>query len=580
MPDKQSLYHLALSYWRSGSFPIAWVLTLLVIFCTGSLVIITLLLNQWQSGFYQQLQYFNFAGFTRCLLEFLGLSAIFVFATAYQNYLKMLLQIRWRQWLTRQYLERWLSAQTYYRLNLAGLATNPEQRISEDVHLFISHSLDLALGLLRHGITLLVFSAVLWQMSGILAITVFDTDFALPGYLLWLALLYSALGTWFMLKAGRPLVARNMAQQTNEANFRACLSRIREHDECVALYKGEDAEVKTINRHLQTIVANYLSIALSTRKITFLSTGYSQLSVVFAFLAASPRYFHNDIQLGQLFEISGAYYYVHSALSYFVDSFGKFAFWKAVAHRIENFRCQMSNSRQLMPVKGKFLPAAGNSIHLKNVTVITAGNQSLIENLSIDLPLCSKLLINGATGSGKSTLLKTIAGIWPYFSGSISKPAGHSLLFLPQKPYLPPGTLRQTLLYPDLASTACDQRLETLLDLCCLGSLTGHLDRDNDWEKQLSLGEQQCLAFIRVLLQKPDWLFLDEATSSLDIPAEENLYRLLKDYLPQLGLVSVGHRDTLTKFHTVNLCLTGFGSWTISPIGPEKSHAANRSRSC
>lgn len=576
MQRKVRLTRLALSYWLSQAALPAWVLTLLVASCTCIIVVLNMLLNKWQAGFYNQLQQYNFSGFIDSLLQFGAFSGVFIVASGYQSYFRMVLEIRWRHWLTDQFIAMWLHNQTYYRLNLQRLTINPEQRISEDINLFVKNTLDLVIGLLRHTLMLIVFSVVLWQLSGLVHVTVAHSSIPVPGYLVWLALLYSTLGTWLTIRIGRPLIFRNIMQQTHEAHFRSCLARIKEHDECVALYGGESTEKLNLASQFQKIVQNYLHISKSTKLLTLVSSSYSQLSIVFAFLVASPRYFNNEIQLGQLFEISGAYWYVHSALSYIVDSFGKFALWKAVASRLDNFNSYMAEAHHAAKTTNRITLGRNNHIKLKNLTVLSSSGHLLLKDLTLDIKPQDKLLISGSLGCGKTTLLKTMAGMWPYFTGTIIKPQNKTVMFLPQKPYVPPSPLRNALFYPNVVKNLSDVKLHEVLQYCNLDRLIGHLDKNDDWGKILSLGEQQCVAFVRVILQHPDWLFLDEATSSMDEQTEHRLYALLKKIMPALTLVSVGHRETLRLYHTLHLSLEGNGAWHVAPLAQPKFKSVYR----
>lgn len=575
--DKWRLKRLSLSYWSSGGGLSAWVFTLLLTACTILIVLLNMSLNKWQVGFYNQLQQYDFSGFIDSLLQFIAIAGIYVFASGYQSYFQMSLEIRWRHWLTDKYLTLWLDNQTYYRLNLIHPAVNPDQRISEDVRLFIANTLELSVGLLRHFVMLLVFSIVLWQLSGTVTVFVLGRAVPIPGYLLWLALLYSALGTWIIVQIGKPLIGRNVLQQSNEADFRSGLIRVREADECVALYSGEPSEKQSLTIHFQKIMNNYRRIIKYTKTVTFISTAYSQLSVVLAFLIASPHYFNHELQLGHLFEISGAYWYVHSALAYIIDSFNKIALWKAVARRLDNFSFQMSDANCFNSPQGIITFTSKHHLKLKNLTVRSPANRDLLNNLTLELKPQDKFLISGPTGCGKTTLLRTIAGLWPYFTGAIVKPAA-AVVFLPQKSYTPPGFLRDTLLYSHVGENPSDQQLNELLERCNLSILIGKLDHCDDWGKILSLGEQQCLAFARAILKRPDWLFLDEATSNMDEQTEQSLYRLLTEIMPDLTMVSVGHRETLRPFHTLSLNLNGAGAWDIAALGTSRLQAIPRHR--
>ena len=571
MRVKSHLTRLALSFWVSRTSLKAWIFSFLVILCTVILVSLNLMLNRWQAGFYNQLQQYNFSGFVDTLIQFLVISGVYILISGYQVYFRLILQLRWRQSLTGRYIDRWLYKQTYYHLNILGSGIdNPAQRISEDIHLFVDNTLELFIGLLRHTVTLIAFSFVLWQLSGTISLKLSGYSLTITGYLVWAAFLYSLLGTWITLRIGRPLVTQNVVQQTVEAEFRSCLDRISEHDECIILYGGEQKEKANLSRHFQKIADNCLQIAKSSKTITLLTSAYTQVSVVFAFLMAAPRYFSHDIQLGQLFEISGAYWYVHSALSYIVDSFRKFALWKALIFRLENFSSAMAEVQYPGLSQGSITERRKPSLSVAGLTIDTLSGQPLIKNIFFDLKITDRLLITGPTGCGKTTLFRTLAGVWPNFSGKIARPADQTMMFLPQKPYFPIDSLRNILLYPHITAKLSDEQLAKTLSACKLSKLSGKLDIAGDWNKILSAGEQQCLSIARAILHQPEWLLLDEATSSLDQATEQHIYLLLRKILPAAGLVSIGHRDTLHPYHTLNLHIGKHGSWQLIPILPER----------
>ena len=568
MQPKFQLTRLALSYWTSRESLSAWTFTLLVTVCTIIIVMLNLLLNKWQAGFYNQLQQYNVAGFMDTLLQFLFISCIYVVSSGYQAYFRLILQLRWRQWLTKRYIQLWLHNRTYYHLNILGSnIDNPAQRISEDVNLFVTHTLDLILGLLRHTVTLVAFSMVLWQLSGTITVAWHGQKFIISGYMVWAAFLYSALGTWVTVRVGRPLVTQSVNQQTNEAEFRACLDRLKEHDECVVLYGGESKEQLNLMKHFQKIALNCLHIATSTKTLTLLSAAYSQGSVVFAFLVAAPRYFNNEIQLGQLFEISGAYWYVHSALSYIIDSYNKVALWKALTYRLDHFSFAMTEVQHLARTEGSIMLHRKPCLEIANLTVLSLSGEKLINNMTFDLQMKDRLLISGPTGSGKTTLFRTLAGVWPNFTGQVIKPANQYIMFLPQTPYFPIDTLRNVILYPHVTQTYSDEKLAEILRRCKLPQLVSKLSQVNDWGKLLSVGEQQCLSIARAILHQPEWLFLDEATASMDTETEHHMYRLLQQTMPNTALISIGHRETLHEHHNLNLHIDKAGNWHLRTLG-------------
>nr|WP_092070732.1 ABC transporter ATP-binding protein/permease [Dendrosporobacter quercicolus]NSL48357.1 ABC transporter ATP-binding protein/permease [Dendrosporobacter quercicolus DSM 1736]SDM14297.1 putative ATP-binding cassette transporter [Dendrosporobacter quercicolus] len=564
MQTKFRLTRLALSFWASRTGLQAWGFSLLVILCTVILVSLNLMLNQWQGDFYNQLQQYNFSGFIDTLVQFLLIAGIYIVISGHQVYFRLILQLRWRQHLTGQYIHRWLYQRTYYHLNILGSAIdNPAQRISEDINLFVDNTLDLVTGLLRHTVTLAMFSVVLWQLSGTIRLEIGGYGLTIAGYLVWAAFVYSLAGTWITVRVGRPLIMQSVVQQSAEAEFRSRLDRIREHDECIILYGGETKEKTSLACHFQKIAANCLQIAKSTKTLTLLTAAYAQISVVFAFLMAAPRYFNHEIQLGQLFEISGAYWYVHSALSYIVDSFRKIALWKALMHRLDGFSSAMAEVQARKVKQGSIVEQRNPLFRVTGLTIVSLSGEPLIKNLSFALQHTDRLLISGPAGSGKTTLFRTLAGIWPNFSGQIAKPAEQYAMFLPQTPYFPIDSLRNVLLYPQITNALSAEQLNSILTVCNLPKLTGKLNRLEDWSKVLSAGEQQCLSIARAILHQPEWLFLDEATSSLDKATEQHIFDLLRKTMPATALISIGHQDALRPYHTLNLMISGNGSWQL-----------------
>ncbi|SCM81537.1 ABC transporter domain protein [uncultured Sporomusa sp.] len=558
------MVRMALSYWLSKAAPKAWILTLFLILCTGLLVLLHMQLNNWQVGFYNHLQQHNFTGFYHALIQFALICSILVATSGWQTHVKMLLQLRWRQWLTNKYITLWLHKQNYFHMKfLVKAIDNPDQRIGEDIQLFVTHSLDLAVGLLRHLITLIVFSVVLWRLSGEIRVSLLTTEVIIPGYLVWSALLYSAFGTWVTIKIGRPLMLQNNLQQSNEANFRYSLIRLKEYAEGVVLCKGDTWEKHNLLKWFSNIVITQLAIIKTTRDITWISSAYTQLSTVFAFLIASPKYFNDELQLGQLFEISGAYWYVHSALAYIIESFGKIAQWQAVTNRLREFCTQLRliQSQHLASNTSFYNP---DTLITKELSVFSPAGHILVNKLTLALPGGESLLITGPSGCGKTTLLQTLAGVWPYFSGQMSCPPDSSVLFLPQKPYIPIGSLRAAVLYPYKHVSVTDNKVEEALHICKLAALLPRLDIETDWSKNLSPGELQRLSLARAILHRPKWIFLDETTACIDAAMEAEIYQILKEKLPDAAVISIGHRDTLTSYHRKILKLNGTGGWSYS----------------
>lgn len=571
----QNAWKLAKGYWVSEERWRARGLLAAIVALNLGIVYINVLINAWRSTFYNVLNERNKEGFVSALGDFSLLAGIFIVIAGYQLYLRMMLTIRWRKWLTRQYLGDWLSNQTFYRMKLVDSENtdNPDQRISEDINLFVSHALTLSLGLLREGVTLISFIVILWQMSGPLEIPLGQTVFVVGGYLVWAALAYAGLGTWLTVKLGKPLVSLNFIQQRYEADFRFSLMRLRENSESVALYKGQREEEKSFLARFQQVFGNYWKLMNLNKRLTWFTAGYGQLSIIFGILVAAPRYFANKISLGEMFQIADAYGTVQSSLSFFIDSFTQLAEWKAVIDRLGQFSTNMAKVQTLRSevTEPEIRRQAQSDLVVDGLDVLRPDGHRLLAGFSLRLLPGDSLLVSGPSGCGKSTLLRALAGIWPFGRGTITFPADKQALFLPQKSYIPIATLRQAIGYPGLTRPVEDDQLRLVLEECRLSFLAGRLDDMEDWAQVLSLGEQQRLAFARVLLQQPDILILDEATTALDEPTEQHLYRLVKERLPQAVLISVGHRSTLLQYHQTKLELDGRGGWTMRPAGAENA---------
>ncbi len=567
----KNAWKLAKGYWVSEERWRARGLLAAIVALNLGIVYINVLINAWRNTFYNVLNERNRDGFISALGDFSLLAGIFIVIAGYQLYLRMMLTIRWRKWLTEQYLGDWLSNQTFYRMKLVDRENtdNPDQRISEDINLFVSHALTLSLGLLREGVTLISFIVILWHMSGTLEIPLGQTVFVVGGYLVWAAIAYAGLGTWLTVKLGKPLVSLNFIQQRYEADFRFSLMRLRENSESVALYKGQKEEEKNFLARFQRVFGNYWQLMNLNKRLTWFTSGYGQLSIIFGILVAAPRYFANKISLGEMFQIADAYGTVQSSLSFFIDSFTQLAEWKAVIDRLGQFSTNMEKVQALRSevTEPEIRRQAQPELAVEELDVLRPDGHRLLTGFSLRLLPGDSLLVSGPSGCGKSTLLRALAGIWPFGRGTINFPADKQALFLPQKSYIPIATLRQAIGYPGLTRPVEDDQLRLVLEECRLSFLAGRLDDMEDWAQVLSLGEQQRLAFARVLLQQPDILILDEATTALDEPTEQQLYRLIKEQLPQAILISVGHRSTLLQYHQAKLELDGRGGWTMLSAG-------------
>ncbi len=550
-------------YWSSEEKWKARGLLAFVIALNFAMVYLLVKLNEWYNTFYNALQNYEADKFWYLVGEFSAIAFTYIVIAVYAIYLRQMLQIKWRTWMTQNYLSAWMSGQTYYKLQDA--ADNPDQRISEDISQFVNLSLGLLIGFLKQLTTLAAFGVVLWELSGSFTLNLGGMEIIIYGYMFWFSFIYSGVGTFLAHKVGRKLIGLNFDQQKYEADFRFNMMRVRENSESIAFYRGEAAEMEGFNLKFSAVIKNYWQLMRKTKHLNFYVNGYSQLAIIVPLIMAAPRYFSKEIQLGGLMQISSAFRRVQDALSYFVDSYDTIASLAAVINRLAGFTEHMEEARN---VQNKITTAQAPELKISALSVSLPTGRELLKKLSLELQNSKALLVTGASGCGKSTLLRTLAGIWAYASGEIGLPSGARVMFLPQKPYLPLGTLRRALIYP-LAEEAAppDDKLKQTLRLVDLPALSDKLDATEDWSRILSLGEQQRLAFARVLLSAPDYVFLDEATSALDEPRELEMYQLLREQLPKVTVVSVGHRSTLFKLHDTELNLDGAGNYILREIG-------------
>lgn len=546
--DWRSVWHLIKPYWSSDEKWRARGLLAAVIALALGMVYLDVQFNTWNRDFYNALENKDYPVFKEQLWRFSYLAFIYIAVAIYRVYLTQALEMRWRAWMTRQYLDEWLSNQAYYRIEQTRSADNPDQRIAEDLAFLTSGSLSLALGLLSSVVTLVSFAGILWSVSGPLSFMFGAQEVTLPGYMVWFAIAYAGIGSVLVWRIGKPLVQQNFNQQRYEADFRFGLVRVREHAEAVALYRGEAQEQEQSSGRFEWIRQNWWAIMRTTKRLNVASNFYAQFAIIFPFLVGAPRYFAGSITLGGLMQISSAFGHVQEALSWFVNAFSSLASWKASVNRLAGFhsavtaaRCQVSGIEVTRNNVGAIL--------LDRVTLHLPSGAALTAPLSTAIHAGQRILIAGPSGCGKSTLFRALAGIWPYGTGNIEIPGDARLLFLPQKSYLPIGTLRFALAYPAAERTYKDLAMRHYLDLCKLPHLADLLDASDNWSQRLSPGEQQRLAVVRALLARPQILFLDEATSALDLATEDLLYELLRRELPETAILSIAHRDAVAKFH-------------------------------
>ena len=567
-----TVWRISAPYFRSEDKWAGRGLLAAVIAIELAIVGITVLINQWNSRFYNALQERNWDNFVSEIIYFSVLAAIFIVLAVYQLYLNQWLQIRWRRWMTAQYLGDWLDKANHYRMQLQGdAADNPDQRMTDDVKLFVDRTLNIGVGLLSSIVTLASFVTILWGLSNAAPLHMFGREIAFPGYLVWGALIYSVLGTILTHMIGWPLVGIDFRQQQYEADFRFNLVRVRENSEQIALLRGEDAERERLLVRFGRVVENWLAIMSRTKKVTAFTASYSQASVIFPYVLVAPAYFAEKIQLGGMMQTASAFSSVQGALSFFITIYRQLAEWQAVVNRLDGFEAGIAQARELATGNDRIhvtSAAEGGGIDIKGLMLRLPDGTPLVNADRFSLRRGERTLVTGPSGAGKSTLFRAIAGIWPFGAGSIVVPAGASLMMLPQRPYFPTGPLRGAVEYPAKEGTFTASQISSAIEAVGLPKLVSQTEEHGHWNRTLSLGEQQRLGLARALLHAPDYLFLDEATASLDEPSEAALYRLLGEKLPQTTIVSIGHRSTLDAFHQRNVSLVRGGErFTLGDAG-------------
>ena len=542
-----AFWALAKPYWVSAQRAKGLGLLTTVILLSIGLVGLEILFNIWNKYFYNALEQKDQAEFFRQLGIFTAIAVVWIVARVYRFYLQQMLQIEWRTWLNEHYLQHWLKDRAYYRLQLIDRGVdNPDQRIADDLNLFIDLTLSLSIGLLTAVATLVSFTIILWNLSADYTIG----GVVIPGFTLWVAIIYAAIGSWLTHWIGKPLIGLDFNQQRYEADYRYSLVRLRENSEGVALYKGELLELTNFRERFSRVIENWWGIMRKRKQLNWFVSFYYQFATPFPYLVAAPRYFSGQVAMGYIFQTGSAFTNVQGALSWFIDAYAQFATWKATVDRLTSFSASLERvENEAQAQGGERAEVQSDSIGLEGVELALPQGKPLLASTSIQLKPGEDVLVTGPSGAGKSTFFRALAGIWPYWKGRVRLPGGARLLFLPQKPYLPVGTLKRAVSYPGDEATHSDREVAEALGAVGLAPLAADLQRTENWAQVLSGGEQQRLAFARALLNKPDWLFLDEATASLPEDAQDALYRLIKERLPRTTLVSIGHRASLRGHH-------------------------------
>ncbi len=517
-------------------------------------VYMAVLFNDWYGLFYDGLQNKDQAVFWTQIGRFAYLAFFAIVIAVYKFYLTQLLELNWRQWMTGHYLQRWLGGNAFYRLELArftnpGNATpdNPDQRISEDVNAFTAQTVGLTMGLLNATVTLVSFVGILWGLSGAFGFDFNGSRYTIPGFMVWMAVLYCLAGSVLTHYIGRSQIALNFEQQRREADFRHHMVRVREYSEAIALDRGQAVEQSHLDTRFLSVLANYLALIKAQKNLIWFTTFFGQAAVIFPMIVAAPRYFSGAIQLGDLMKINSAFGRVQDSLSWFVDSYSSLAAWRATTDRLTSFDDAIAAAAL---DNAALVTTDSAAVDTRNLDIALPGGAVLLRGLNLHAQAGDRILLKGPSGSGKSTLFRTLAGIWPFASGAQARPA--DTMFIPQRPYFPNGTLREALAYPEPADRYADATMQQALRDALLPDLVAELDRTGAWGQKLSGGEQQRLAIARVLLKQPAWVFADEATSALDAEAENTLYQRMQDMVAAKhgGMVSIAHRPSVAAFHS------------------------------
>jgi putative ATP-binding cassette transporter len=562
-----SAWRLIKPYWISEDRHKARGLLALVLALNLAIVYINLRVNTWYASFYDALDKRNLPDFTHLILVFTLLAFIFIALSTAQIYFRQMLEFRWRQWLTDVYLRQWLVSRSYYRMERDHVVDNPDQRIAEDLRSMATNSLSLSIDLISTIATFGVFVSLLWMLSGALGFAVFGHPVQIPGYMVWAAIAYSILGSFMVHKVARRLVDVGYRQQKVEADFRVLLVRVRENAEQIAFYDGGAEEGRRARAMFGAVRNNWREIMRYTKRLVLATSVYGQIAIIFPLVAAAPRYFAGAFTIGVLMQLNNAFGQVSGACSWFINSYATLADWRATINRLREFSMRMGEGDP-----DRLVRETGNEVAARDLRIFRPDGQALGVPAAFHVRPGERWLVRGPSGAGKSTLLRTLAGLWPHASGDLTMPAGsgggssgvgsggggtgegvdkrHVALFLPQSSYVPDGTLKQAVCYPERTDAYSDAECAEALRLCRLGDYADQLYVVDAWSRRLSPGEKQRLSFARALLLKPAFLFMDESTSSLDIDTERHLYETLLQRLPRAAVISVAHRDTLTRFHT------------------------------
>jgi putative ATP-binding cassette transporter len=572
----RKLWRLASAYYGSEEWRSAWAITAAVVALTLLQIALQVGLNICNRDFFNALENRDGDEFLRQMGVFTALAVAGIGAAVLQLHARQTLQVWWREWQVRRLQRLLLSDSCHYRLQfLQGAADNPDQRISENTRWATAMAVELAIGLLHSLLLLVSFVGILWTVSGALPVVLAGHEAEIPGYMVFAAVLYAAVGTWATWAVGRPMTAINARRNEAESDHRFALVRVRENSEGVALIRGEADEERGLRRAFGRVSAVMLDLNRVERHLMALTSAYGMMTHIFPLLVVSPRYFAGAITLGVLMQVGSAFHEVTKALTWFMANYPRVADWISHVDRVIELENSLRDAARLGGGQGaaslEEAAAADGSevVRLDGLSVAAPCGATLVRRADAVIRPGERVLIQGESGTGKSTLFRALAGAWPWASGNIRMPGRGAAMFLPQRPYLPLGSLSAALAYPAAAGAFADAEMETALARCGLARLAGRLGEEARWDRTLSLGEQQRLAFARALLHRPRWIFLDEATAALDEANQDAMMRLLQEELPGSAVVSIGHRPGLDRYHDRVLTLRASpGGAVLSETAP------------
>ncbi len=568
-----SFLDTALRYWREDHAKQAWLLT-------GSILALVLLMLATQLGINSWNRYFFDALDVRDghrILLGVGLIGALAFATALISVLtvhvRMRLQVRWRQWLTRRLVGDWFAERRFYQLTVIGDDINPEYRIGEDTRLATEPVVDFAMGLLTALLSAIAFLGILWSVGGGIHLSLSGHEFDVPGYMVWVAILYSFIASALMVRIGRPLIACVDSKNAGEAQFRYELTRVRESAENIALIGGDEDEKARLDDTFTDLVARWIDVIRQQANMTWVLNANTVLAPVAPLLMGAPKYLSGDMSLGELMQVAAAFLQVQTAFNWLVDNAIRLAEWNASSQRVGVLQNALTDlDTQIGKGAGDTIVLGASpdeKLRIENLSIAQHNGKLLIADTEVVVEPGEKVLVKGESGSGKSTLIRAMAGLWPWGSGKILRPVGAEIAFMPQRPYIPLGTLRHALLYPATAQTRDDDTIRMALRKTGLIHLADKLDEDAPWSRILSGGEQQRIAFARLLINPPDIIIMDEATSALDELSQARVMDFLKDELAAATVITVGHRPGLEAWHTREIRL-------VRTPGEVHAHAEER----